>query len=126
MTASARKNAPRSAPKKPQAGARPRKPVVKATRPVARVSEGARGELAVLANDPDFQKQVAQHIATGVLAQSLLQAIVKIVTDGKWTSPPPLSTEAMQAAAEFLAEVAKHNGPPPSEDELDEMLRSWA
>lgn len=128
MTASARKNAPRGTPKKRPARARPAtKPTLgKPSRRVARVSEGPVGKLAVLANDADFQKQIAQHIERGVLAQGLANALREIFASAKWTREPAVSGDAMKAAEEFLAEVAKHSGPPPSDDELEEMLRSWA
>lgn len=124
MAAGARKHVTRTPPKK--ALARPPKAAVKPARPIARVSTGARGKLAVLANDPEFQKQVARHIEAGVLAESLVKALVNLFANAKTTTVPPVSDEAMKAAEAFLAEVAKHNGPPPTEAELDEMIRSWA
>lgn len=127
MTANARKNAPRTAPKKrPARRATGAKPAPRPERRVARVSEGALGKLAVLANDPEFQKQIAQHIERGVLVQAFGKALREIFASPKWTRETAVSDDAMKAAAEFLDEVARHNGPPPSEAELDEMIRSWA
>lgn len=123
MAHSARKPTASSSKRKPAARAAA-KAVSKTTRPVARVSEGARGQLAVLANDPEFQTRVAQQLVAGAAAGKFAQIIRGLLTG---LAPAPLvSDDAMMAAAEFMAEVAKHNGPPPSDDELDEMVRSWA
>jgi hypothetical protein len=126
MPATARKPSTAAAsPKKRPA--KPRKPEVP-RRPVARVSE-VDGAIAVLANDPEFQKEVADQIAVGAGAQVLgrifSDILSKFAASNEGRALPAVAPEGMRAAAELFAEVLKHNDEP-SDDEIDAMVRSWS
>lgn len=98
-------------------------------RPTARVSE-VDGAIAVLANDPEFQRRVAEQMAAGKAAQQLGRAIVELMRGfgaaQRGEAIPIVSEDASRAASDFLSLVEQHNAPVPSDDEVTEMVRSWS
>jgi hypothetical protein len=97
-------------------------------RPTARISE-VDGAIAVLANDPEFQKRVAEQMAVGKAAQEFGRMLVEVfrrVGAAQGGERGPLvSHDAMQAAADFLSSVEEHNEPA-TDDDVAEMVRSWS
>jgi hypothetical protein len=98
-------------------------------RSTARVSE-VDGAIAVLANDPEFQRRVAEQMAAGNAAQQIGRVIVELIRGFRPTprgeAIPLVSDDAAQAAFDFLRLVEQHNAPVPSDDEVTEMVRSWS
>jgi hypothetical protein len=88
------------------------------------------GAIAVLANDPEFQRKVAEQMAVGKAAQQfgrMIADLIRGVGAARRGEPiPSVSEDAMRAAAEFFARVQEHNGPGPSDEEVEEMVRSWS
>lgn len=128
MSANARKPSTAASPKRRPAKPRAPRAPEPSKRPIARVSE-VDGAIAVLANDPEFQKKVANQIALGAGAQVLGRIIGDVLrqlaASKRGDVGPAVPPEGMRAAAEFLAEVLKYNDEP-SDDEIEEMVRSWS
>ncbi|MBN8613199.1 MAG: hypothetical protein J0L92_21585 [Deltaproteobacteria bacterium] len=88
------------------------------------------GAIAVLANDPDFQRKVAEQMAAGKAAQQFRSVIAELIrgfaASRRGELLPSVSDDAMQAAAEFFARVQEHNEAGASDDDVEEMVRSWS
>ena len=124
MPAPARKTT--SGPTKRDTSKRAPRKVTLPKRPTARVSE-VDGAIAVLANDPDFQRRVAEQMAAGKAAQQIGRAIVEILRGfGAAQRGEVVSDDASRAASDFLRLVEQHNTPLPSDDDVTEMVRSWS
>jgi hypothetical protein len=107
-------------------------------RKVARVSEGAAGALAVLANDPEFQRKVAAAIERGPQLRAAIkraEANVRRIAekidemraeeDAKRRKEGGQPSPAQMKAREALYQQMVAHGRAPTDDEIAEALGSW-